>query len=73
MKILRCAQNDVIEIVILNPSTVTLSLSPHVILNEVKDLVLLRIGSVKDLSQNDPLPKIRLRRLAHSALLEWLP
>ena len=48
------------RVVILNPSTVTLSPS-YVILNEVKNLRAgsaksLRTSSVKDLWQNDPLP-----------------
>ena len=57
----RRAQNDTARLVILNPSTVTLSPS-SVILNEVKNLRAgsaksLRTSSVKDLWQTDPLPK----------------
>ena len=48
-------QNDMGWIVILNPS--------NVILSEAKDLTLLRVNSVKDLSQNDPLPSLAKRRL----------
>jgi hypothetical protein len=59
VEILRSAQNDPSEDVILNPSTIAVSLSHFVILSNAKDLVpmgrnvtnSLRTGSVKDLWQ----------------------